>query len=343
MLFPFDTRNAHMESLPREYLATVVADLRRVQATGFCLVTTADHSLSLLFREGREEAALRYWPGQPPQPLAPAGVSVTDELPERVDVHILSAAADVAALAQVCFRGRVHASRTGALDRNQADALAEGCPDAVLARRVEGVCELAAIRAGRFWVGYRFDPEGRRFFRVDAAGFFTDPPEDAVVSVMEPVLVHPRPRLDGIPEPVEILAESYTAALNLAEGILRESVGERAVDFGNRLLEHFKAKYPPLYRGLYRNPETGGINWEQLPLNRDKVNRDYRYERFTLYLDEVLLKYLQGLRKETGAPGLERLARELELLRTATPNPEFAPLRDFFLRLEKLLTLAARG
>jgi hypothetical protein len=343
MLFPFETRNAVMESLPCEYVATVIADLRRAYFTGFCLLVNADHAVTVLFRAGEELAALRYWPGQPPQALTPACSRIDGGFSENVDVHVLSAAADAVALAQICFRGQLHASQTGVVTSEQASALCRNSPDAVLVRRVEGVCELAAIRDARIWVGYRFDPEAQRFFRVDAAGFFTDPPEDAVVSIFTPRLVHPKPRFDDSREPLGILAETYTAALNLAEGILREDIGAKAAEFGDRLLAHFKEKYPPLYRGLYRNPETGFINWEQLPLNRDKVNRAYRYERFVLYLDEVLLKYLQGLRKESGIVGLERFARELETLRAATPDPEFVPLRDFFLRLEKLLGLAGKS
>lgn len=343
MLLPFETRNAVLESLPREYTATVVADLRRASFTGFCLIVMPDHSLTLLFREGLEQGGMRYWPGQPPQPLTPASARVYESLSEQVDIHILSAAADVAALARIGFRGQLVALHRAALTQQELAVLCRDCPDGVLMRRQEGICELAALRGGQVWVAYRHDPEAGRFFRVDAAGFFADPPRQAELSVFTPLLIHPEPLLDDSREPLGILSETYTAALNLAEGLLRESVGAKAAEFGDRLLAHFKEKYPPLYRGLYRNPETGFINWEQLPLNRDKVNRAYRYERFVLYLDEVLLKYLQGLRKESGAAGLERLARELDALRAATPEPDFPPLRDFFLRLEKLLGLAGKG
>jgi hypothetical protein len=173
--------------------------------------------------------------------------------------------------------------------------------------------------------------------RVGAEGFFEDAPPNGVYELIEPALIHPKPALDGAPEPLDILLEKYIAALNLSEQVLRTHNEIRTVELVDQLLEHLKEKYPPLYRGVYRNPETGFINWEQIRFNREKVNVQYRYDRFVLYLDEIVLKVLQLIQKETGVAGVERISAEIGRLRDASPDLDFEPVQLLFERLGKLL------
>ena len=94
---------------------------------------------------------------------------------------------------------------------------------------------------------------------------------------------------------------------------------------------------PPLYRGVYLNPETGKVNWEHLQNNRERVNLSYRYDMFLLYLDELIMKFTQLLYEKAGIEGLKEFGKEVKRLKRATPDLDDESTHIFFQKLDRLV------
>ena len=81
------------------------------------------------------------------------------------------------------------------------------------------------------------------------------------------------------------------------------------------------------------------MNWEWLANNRDKVNVRYRYDKFLLYLDEILLQSIQILFEKAGTEGVRDLRGEISRMKEHAPDLEQEPTRIFFRKMEQLLKM----
>ena len=336
MLFPFNNRMLSIPDFGTEYLGTIIGDLKRLAVTGHVAVLMEERADVLSLMNGEPVSGCRwFWPEGIQRLPAGAGPFLSD-LPERVTVEVLQA--DEGAVAMARLFCRIEPAWRGDGERDAVFRRWASSGTVVLARHHGPVCELALVDDGRMSVAYRFDEFEGIFRRVGPSFWDVDVKPKAVLeAVVAGSLLYPYPELAFPPDPLEILTERYVLVLDLIRRIVSERHGDETREIFSRILETYKKKYSPLYRGVYMNPETGEINWKQLLVNRDRVNIKYRYEKFLLYLDEVLVHAIRMLSNRTGADGMRELTSGAARLKKASPDLDSRAVRTFFRKLYHMI------
>ncbi len=308
MLFPFEERAVSIASLPKAFVPTLTADLKKAAFSGHVVAMNDERSVVLTLDAGRPVSGMFYRDLEGPARLTTDTGFLFEKLSEQSAVEVLRADRISVSLARTFSRNRpAWHSRAKDAAKQVRQAAAE-MELGVLARIRGPVCELACLEEGRFSFGYIFEEEESRFVRTDRSGWKESAlPGDwlELVASGEPLV--PEPELANLRNPLTDVMTRYTDLFKIIGKILRDEHGQQGRDAISELLETFQAKYPPLYRGVYMNPEVGTINWERLLENRDRVNVNYRYEKFTLYLDEILAAYVEHLNRQSGPKGLQIL------------------------------------
>lgn len=321
MLLPFDERLASLASFPLDYLGCVARDLRNESLSGLMLLTCQSQARGVIFENGLARAIYGY-AGTPylqrggALPGAPLA-----QLPELLEVELFRLDMGMTAMAwRFAAKEPLWRLRQGDLPELLADP--SGTPlNGLLGRFGEGYLDLAYVTEGEIVFGYAFDSSSGGFRRSpsgfwQSAGQNDSPCEFVALGPLD----HPAPALDDLADALALSMDRYRLLLSRLTLALHDLLGQSAVGALSRVVEEFKRKYPPLYRGVYLNPETGEVNWEQILANREKVKRKYRYDKFLLYADEVLLQVVSLLRERAGEEGVARFRSEL--LRVAQQETE---------------------
>ncbi len=338
MLFPFDERHLTIPALHASYLPSVLADLEREAFSGHMVVLTKERSLTVTLSDGYPVSNCEWRVVEGLDRLPHGRGRLFLNLPDVVAVEILEA--DDAVVAMTRLFSRAQPSWRMTTDRNPDELSAELSRHsaAVVARRYDGVCELAFADGGELKLGYRFNGDTASFERVGPQTWLQTQVESSIWEVVPVDLVtYPEPDGSGIYDPLGTIMEKYVMVLDLLGDMLRRLDPKGGDSVIASLLEIFKQKYPPLYRGVYLNPETGHVNWDWLMTNRDKVNILYRYEKFLLYLDELLLQYTQLFFDRFGVDGIARLREAITELKAASPDKDDPLTRRFFRKLDQVL------
>lgn len=339
MLFPHNKRILSIDSISRSYLVPLIKDVCSEDFTGLMVVMSGDLALVLTFIKGEERSHLFWSLRRDVYHAFSEKENVLECLPLEVKVEVLEAYEDAVVMTEMFSRGRPIFSGPAVNAITPALVLAQNSGNCLLARRRNGVCELALLQKGEVTVGYRYEDISGEFIRVGDSFFDAEDDPEYWLDLVDGEMIHPELVLSMANDPLESTIEKFTAVVFIAETVLEGQIGGEAADLGRELLDALKEKYPPLYRGLYRNPETGQVNWGQLLKNRQRVNIKYRYDKFPLYLDEVLLKYIQILHQKTGVEGMGAFRFETERLKDACHDLDFEPVFQFFLKLDRMIGL----
>ena len=312
MLLPFDERLASLASFPLDYLGCVTRDAANERLNGVLLVCSESQARGVLYENGQARAIYGY-DGTPrllrggALPGAPfAGLS------ELVGIELFRLDAGMSAMAwRFAAREPLWRMRQGDLPELLCAASGERL-NGVLGRYGAGYLDLAYVVDGELVFGYAFDSSAGAF-RRSPAGFWQSAGQDETPCEFVSVgpLAHPAPDFSGQADALALSMERYRLLLSRLTVALHDLLGQSADGTLARVVDDFKRKYPPLYRGVYLNPETGEVNWEQILANREKVKRKYRYDKFLLYADEVLLQMVNVLRERGGEDGVARFRAEL--------------------------------
>ncbi|RJO67162.1 MAG: hypothetical protein C4523_10145 [Myxococcales bacterium] len=336
MLFPFDSRALVLPAFPALYLRTVLADLAQARFTGYALVADDAAARVAVLINGEAAAGLLADRLGNLVRLAADGADLFADLPEKIDFSALSAAPDAAQMARLFCRAEpVWRRPDAALD----DALqaAHSQRAALCVRRRAELAEFAWIEAGEFVAGYVWDERARGFERVERAAWEMGTAATALELFFPGSLTFSLPAVDRLPDALAAILGHYGEILNDMLRRLLALPGGAGRLAAEATLKALADKYPPLYRGLHVNPETGLINWDHLIQNRPKVNLAYRYDKFTLYLDEAVMQFLQALGKAGRADGLKALATSVSRLRARLAGADLPPVAALYQKLDKAL------
>jgi len=95
-------------------------------------------------------------------------------------------------------------------------------------------------------------------------------------------------------EPLSVMIEFYAGLFEVAYRHLKEKLGESKVaEITNQLLNVLRQKYSPLYSTIGYSKEKGRVNWESLLDERKFISNEYRFDKYHLYLDELLRMILK--------------------------------------------------
>lgn len=338
MLLPYDERIMSLSALPGEFLSTLRRDAHSDRLTGFVLAMGAQDGLGLVYLDGELVAGYRS-DGEPALRRGGFHTPLGDaDLPALLTIEWLRGDEGMVALAwRAVAKEPLWRQRFGSIPETLTDAA--GTPAAGVLVRYRGfISELAYVEDGAVVFGYTFDTEAGGFKRCPAgfwlkAGAAELPCEFVVAGPLD----YAAPAFESSVDPLDLLIQRYQHLLGGLSQALRDELGEGTDERLSRLLDSFKRKYPPLYRGVYMNPETGLINWGQLLSNREKVNRKYRYDKFLLYLDEAVLQLGGFLRESAGAEGVARFKAEWQRLQQADEDADRGALRLFYAKKSSFL------
>ncbi len=337
MLFPFTKRFFELAKIRRDFVPTVINDLASRDFTGHVVLLDERQSQTVTLESGQLRSTAMW--------RSPAGFERRcasrdrhfQSFEEDVSVEILEADVGMAALSHQFCRAQPVWRGVGKrwLEEAKRECMETGM--AVLGRLQGPVCELALVRERRIEVAYRFDVhEG--VYRQVGENFWEDELQADTALELVPLgaTLYPQPEL-AASDALTATVEKYTLVLDWICEHLSSSLGSGGMSSVNALVEVFKKKYPPLYRGVYMNPETGKVNWDHLMNNRERVNLSYRYDMFLLYLDELIMKFTQLLYEKVGVDGLKAFGKEVMRMRKITPDMDIEATRTFFRKLDKLV------
>lgn len=88
---------------------------------------------------------------------------------------------------------------------------------------------------------------------------------------------------------VASLILSYTDIFELIYKELKEKLEEsKVVNISTHLFNALREKYSPLYNSVNYSKATGSVNWNSFFDERKYISVEYRFEKYHLYLDELL-------------------------------------------------------
>jgi len=208
----------------------------------------------------------------------------------------------------------------------------------LLARLNGPLAEFALLDSGSFVCACRFDRNAGNFLNCDESTWESGNTKEHSfwLTLSGTSRINP-PEMDDFDDPLMLIVEKYFVVFNHMQEIMDNLYGENTLQELNQLLERYKQKYPPLYRGLYINPETHRINWERMVDNRSRVDVKFRYDRFPLYLDEIMLDFVKLLYERTRIEGIRQLRDLIIKLKEFSPDRDSETSDRFFKKLEKVL------
>jgi|GEM_PF-6139829 len=338
MLFPYTKRLLSLDLISRDYFPTLMNDLEIWQLTGNLLLLDDELSQVVTFLDGKAISSVMWRRQEGVRRFYKSDHDIFQNLPENVAMELFSAEKDAVAMTEVFCRSKSIWSGPAqiATSAGGVQTVASSLETVILSRVNNGVCELALMEKGQFTLGYCFDSDSRTFTRTGKSFLETNSDPQAVFSVFKPELISPMPQLQQTVNPLEITADKYILVFQIAETVLENTCNDKTAAALDKLVEQLKSKYPPLYKGVYRNPETGQVNWSLMLSNRDKVDRAYRYDKFLLYFDELLMGHIKLLHAHCKQDGLKCFFEKIEKLKELTPDATYPPVEHFFDKLEKI-------
>lgn len=240
MLFPFTERVFSLEVFRRDYLPTLLGDLAKGFSGHLLLLSERSGRIASLL-DGRLVSGLRLHPSENFERLHVDDAALFEDLPEAVDVELLSAPEDAVAMTQVYCR--TEPVWRGGSGRAAARAYEEAWNHdaAIVARRQGKVTEFAYLENGEFKIGYRFEAGEARYVRVGQS-FFEGGLAPGGFLEVTPVgpLSAPEPELPRLVDPLAAAIEKYILVLNIVGRILYERQTELAPRVISKIIDVYK-------------------------------------------------------------------------------------------------------
>lgn len=348
MLLPFSRRQLALAKSHPAFVPVVLRDLLAIDAgfQGYIQAVDAHNAVTVLVVGGEPVHIARYNVGEGrfavPSDTGPGAFD-----PMAADASVVVMGCDQllsGVLGVVLGRAPDWVLPPRAAEPESLIADLGGRYDLFVVAAVENhVIEPAVFARGELGVFFKYDADENGFTEVRDA--------DAVIERLvtlgeggavwvyaspgQPALT--KPVLDGPDDPFNRTLRMYGEIFDCVRDRLVEGGGDAAVAVLAEVLQVFKQKYPPLFRGVYVNPETFAVNWNHLHENRIKLSPRYRYDMFFLYMDELMLgmiKKLYEIKKMRGIVELMQFVGELRVRRAGAPS-YFE--RVLFAKLDNLL------
>ena len=147
----------------------------------------------------------------------------------------------------------------------------------------------------------------------------------------------------GDNDPFTATAASYRMLFEQINAIMTREKPQKTAEGLRKLLTEMRKKYPPLYQGLFINPETMEVNWTRLIENRIKISHKYRYDLYFIYLDELLLLLIRMLYALMGVQGVLEVIRFVEQRRKADQDTPYRMVQAYYTKLNNLLHMDRLG
>lgn len=88
---------------------------------------------------------------------------------------------------------------------------------------------------------------------------------------------------------IKKMIESYTVIFETIYRVFKMALSiEKTSEISEKIFTFLRGKYDPLYSTVGYSKESGKVNWEAIAEERKYIASDYRYEKYHLYLDELL-------------------------------------------------------
>jgi|GEM_PF-6282425 len=340
MLLPFTRRILSIPEIANRYVPTVISDILKEEEE-FCgyILIHQPASSSLILLDGAEIVAGAFY--SPKSGLALNSCSckpLMDNMGDMLSVEVLECDETTFSMNRTFLTHRPAACFTPQIEtpRLREQLPAKG---AVLLTRLFGpLAEISLWNDGEFVSAYCFDEELRHYANCDETIWENSnrQGQSLWLTVSGTVKICP-PEMGDFEDPLMLVVEKYFVVFTHMQEIMDNLYGENTLTDLNLLLERYKQKYPPLYRGLYINPESHTINWERMIENRSRVDVKFRYDRFPLYLDEILLDFVKLLYERTRVEGVRQLRDLIIRLKEYSPDRDSETSDRFFKKLEKVL------
>ena len=340
MILPFTRRILSVPEIANRYVPTVLGDIVKKNGAfrGYILMHQPAAS-SLLLLDGGNITAGAFYSPQSGMVLNSCNCRpLMDNMDDSISVEVMECD-DISFMMNHTFLTHrpalLQSSETGQFNVRERLPKEGG---AVFARLSGPLAELSLWNDGEFVSAYCFDEELRHYIGCDETSWESGNASwrSFWLTVGGGAKICP-PEMGYFEEPLLLVVEKYFVVFSHMQEIMDSLYGENTLQDLNGLLERYKQKYPPLYRGLYINPETHKINWERMLENRSRVDVKFRYDRFPLYLDEVLLDFVRLLYEHTRVEGVRQLRDIIVRLKEYSPDRDSETSDRFFKKLEKVL------
>lgn len=315
----------------------MLEDLEESSHTGHVMFIDEDLSQTLSFLNGKPVSSVLWRKPEGIRRFYGSDKNIFANLGEKVSLEVLVAEKDAIAMTQIFCRSNAifKGPRQIATAAGGVQAVCSSLETAILCRITNGVCETALLEKGKFTAGYFFDKEEKKFIRTGKSFLESNSESDAFFEVYNGGLSSPLPKIEKGDNPLEIIIDKYILVFQMAEEILQKKCSDKNQPL-EKLVEGLKSKYPPLYKGVYRNPESGQTNWSLMLKNRNKVDMAYRYDKFMLYFDELLMGHIKLLHIHCKKEGLLAFFERVNLMKEHTPDLNYPPTGLFFQKLDNI-------
>ncbi len=336
MLFPWTEQRLMVEEFPLAYFYSLYTDILREDPEfgGYMVFAEDDVAHYLLFDKGQPAAFCQFDALTNrlfPQRERPH--SFFTEMNRRTWTQVVSCDEGLVKMLLTVMTQPSAAWVTGPEPWTDIEKRLGNYSLSVVLRREDQISELALYQGEQFQVGYRYD-HGLGIYQRDneegwKSGAHNGP--HGLFPISDEIIPHPR-----MPKPYDPLrstVEKYAVIFNKIQDVLLKTIGVKAQQGIANMISGLREKYPPLYQGITFDPQSGKVNWQVLYENRAWVDTDFRYEKFFLYLDEVLYKLLGELRRKTGDTGMRQFSQFLSRMAKASPDITHPITLEFFQRI----------
>ncbi len=349
MLWPFNRQRLSIYKTNPEFLTTIVGDMcQRIENfQGYVSVVGDDKNLTILVTEGKPVySALCTINGEilPLQTCSP--VNALKDFGVEATILVMELDQLLAAVMSIFFSTPPDISAAGDVMHYSTGLEAAAAGGELFALNLvhDGVSMPAVFERGNLSAWFYFDREKGEFVQTKDEALFRGFVEANHASCKFDFYLGAA----GEPKPFEVNEESdpfiqtaktYFALYEEIRRVIIRATGQRGNAEFQQILNAFREKYPPLYQGLFVNPETNEIWWEQLLENRKKITHKFRYDSYFLYLDEFLLTLIRKLFQTAGVQGIVEIIRFLDKRRRVEFQPSYNMSKILYTKLNNLLRL----
>jgi len=347
MLWPFSRRKMEMPKIRPEFLPIVLSDLdkREDNFLGYVQVVGSDMSYTVLVHDGvpvqhvfsASDGTSIPAPGIASKAIMDRIGSVStmlvmelDQLPAVSLATIFSRRPDL-----------VGGKTAECWNRMLEQAVMES--DLFIVNIIEGIVNMpAVVQQGEVVQWLRFDADTREYVVEHDSDVLFAFCEKNAERLRFAFYLDPMPWEQDIgytenDDPFICTAKSYFDIFEEIKTIIVREDRDRAAKELYDLLKSLREKYPPLYQGIFINPETLDVNWERILQNRRKISHKFRYEPFFIYLDELLLMLIRKHYAIMGVRGIVELIRFVEQKRRNDMLAKSTMEDNFYTKIAGLL------
>ena len=347
MLWPFSRRKMEFSKIHPEYLPIVLSDLKQREENflGYVQIIGDDLSYTVLVHEGEPvQHVLSSNDGSSVPAPGVATKAIMDRVGQSATMFVMELDQLPAASLATMFSRRpdlVGGSTVDCWNRMLEQALMSS--DLFIVNIIDGIVNMPAVlQQGDVVLWMRFDENTKEYV--------AEPDSDALFAFCEKNAERLRFAfyLDPMPweqtityseaeDPFICTAKSYFDIYEEIKHIMVRENREKAAREMYDLLKALREKYPPLYQGIFINPETLDVNWERILINRRKISHKFRYEPFFIYLDELLLMLIRKHYAIMGVRGIVELIRFVEQKRRNDMLAKSKMEENFYTKIAGLL------